>query len=298
MFSVCIPVFNEEENIQRIAENVMESDIWKSPEEKELIFCINGSNDKSAEIARRLAEHNPQVKVIELKPKGKNLAWEALVRQSNPHSEVLFFVDADVVLEPDTFSRLRSALHSERGLAIAGARMVPLQEKGILSIHRKTLQKMINRLKFEGREPALIGQCYAIKRKNAVRVEMPKDQRIAEDTFLDLFFDGKTRIIVSAKCFFRIPNYIDHIRQRARLKVSRELIIEQYPKLFEIFERKRRKAASIISRLRGELKWQELPGLGLNQLGELLAERKKSRFKRSKVDTWTKIRSTKRGLRK
>ncbi len=294
MFSVCIPAYNEEENIARIADNIRESNLWRQSGEKELVFCVNGSTDRSASIARGLAQSDSHIKVLELKEKGKNGAWHALVAASDPRSGILFFLDADVAIEPQTLSQLKQELEKKPPLAIAGARIVPVPEKWF-SIHRRAVAKIINQnMRFEGRQPFLSGQGYAIRRSEAIQVQLPADQRINDDTFLETLFDRRVKIVPSAKVWFRLASYQDYLRQRTRAKVSTELIRQKYPKLFRVLIERRRGFLPSRRKLIKGLSAGELVGFGLNQLGELIANERKRRALRKGTDTWTKVRSTKK----
>ena len=295
MFTVCIPAHNEEENIQRIANNVRQSKIWMESEEKELIFCINGSSDRSVARAQTVAQRDPHVRVIVSDKKGKNNAWEMLVKESNPRSEFLYFVDADVAVNPNTFSKLESELRKAPSLAVEGARLVPIPENGFFSIHRRMYEKRFNQSPFEGRIPVLSGACYAIRRSEAVKVQMPKDQRIAEDSFLEALFLGRVKIIAGAKVSFRIPNFIDNIRAEKRKKVSAYLLLKQYPQFREnykatleqsafrtprnltVMERYALEASSHADTIAGVLSWVDILG---------------------KRDLWKKLKSTKRKIRR
>lgn len=295
MFSVCIPVYNEEENIQRIANNVRKSKLWMESKEKELIFCINGSNDRSEVRARVVAARDPNVKVIVLQQKGKNHAWEALVEESSPKSEFLFFADADVAVNPDTFSKLESELKRDQKLAIAGARIVPIKERKWYSIHRRYYEKLLNHNHFEGRIPVLVGRCYAIRRSEAKTVKLPRDQRIYEDTFLEMTFHGRVKIVAGAKVYFRIPSYFDFIRQLRRDKISEHVFMEKYPELA-------RRHEEITGK--GPLKVPENLTVGERYGVEAHIYAKKAAkiaawiALRSKKDHWGKLKSARRGLKK
>ncbi len=231
MFSVCIPVWNEEESINRIADNVRESSLWQEPGgEKELIFCINGSTDKSESIARGIAEKDPRVKLIVLPKKGKNLAWNELVRRSRKSSDILFFVDADVLLERDTLSKLKSELEKAPAIAVAGAinRIINEETKPAELFRRRTI-RLDKKLR---QYPEYInGRCYAIRRVEAEKITMPSDQRIHEDALLTLFFRRRFRVVGDAEVYSHAPSLRDLQRQRMRAFASSILIRKHFPEL-------------------------------------------------------------------
>jgi hypothetical protein len=199
-----------------------------------------------------------------------------------------------VALEPRTLSRLEKELDSEPRTVIAGARIVPLPEKGPFSLHRRALAKILGNLTFDNRVPWLIGTCYAIRRQNAVGVKLPEDQRIHEDTYLELLFDRQVKIVPGAKVFFKLGNYADHLRQRARAMVSTQLLREQYPKLFQTLLRRRNLRNISKRRLLQGLSLGEKAGFGLNQIGEWIAAKRARSLLKSRKDTWPKTKSTKR----
>ncbi len=292
MFSVCVPVFNEEENIERITDNIRSSDLWKQSKKKELLFCINGSSDHSESIARRLAVMDPHIRVLVTKKKGKNNAWMKLVKNSASSSNTLFFVDADVAIEPSVFSKLQQELDKAPRLAIAGAFAEPFPEKGFFNFRRKVWRRDF-RDAGEAQATQLSGGCYAIRRNEAVKVRMPSDQRIAEDVFLGLWFTGRMKKLADAKMFFRLPKYWDTVSQRTRFFATVQLIQQQYPELAQKLEGylKEPLRRPILRRI---ARPSRFIALGLNRTATLLARRRARAAVKKGTDTWPKLKTTKR----
>lgn len=295
MLTVCVPIYNEEENVERIVRNVQETDFWKRNKRKEILLGINGSTDKSSAIAHRLARADPRIRVFIIPEKSKNKSWEKMVRESNPESERLFFVDADVILESSTFSRLNDAMEKSPKMAVIGARSVPLPERNWLSIHRKMLAKGLRNLDFSERKGSLWGQCYGIQRKDALSVQLPADSRIAEDIFLELLFNERSMVIPGARVHIRMPSFIDHIRQRTRGHVWIHLIREQYPELYERYleVRRTRKRYEFRKIMKGATPL-DLLAIGLNQGAEKYAQNRAKRLIKKRKETWPKMTSTKK----
>jgi glycosyltransferase involved in cell wall biosynthesis len=90
MVSVIVPAYNEEKYIERCLESVLAQD--QSPE-FEVIVVDNGSSDKTGLIVRM---RFPQVKLISEPKKGVVFARNRGAKEAQ--GEILFFVDADVVL--------------------------------------------------------------------------------------------------------------------------------------------------------------------------------------------------------
>lgn len=301
MITICVPIFNEEENVERIIENIKETDLWEEEKEKEIILCINGSTDRSWEIASRLAQKDIHLKLIRVNIKSKNYAWELLRDKSSPKSDVLFFVDADVLLEKKTFTRLRDELEKNPRAVVAGAQAIPLPEKGWFSFHRKFAQRAISD-EPERKEPFLAGACYAIRRKNASTVRMPRDTRISDDLYLEAVFHKRFSFVPSARFHYRIPSFFDYKRQRVRYWASIKLLREKYPKLAEIIYA--RNAPQRHSRNLDEMKRRgyvvSLVGYPLSRLNRWMAARALKKALEKGTDTWTPIASSKRvpGARK
>ena len=294
MLSVCVPIYNEEENVERIVKNIQETDLWKRSRQKEILLGINGSTDHSAAIARRMARADPRIRVFIIPEKSKNKAWEKMVQESNPISERLFFADADVILESSTFSRINEAMEKSPTMAVIGARSVPLPESNWLSIHRRMLVKGLQNLDFSERKGSLWGQCYGIQRKDALTVQLPTDSRIAEDIFLELFFYERSMVIPGARVHIRMPNFLDHVRQRTRGHIWVRLIKEQYPTLYERYLeiRRTRKRYEFRKIMKGATPF-DLLAVALNQGAEKYAGLRAGRLIKKGKGSWPKMTSTK-----
>lgn len=238
MFSICIPAFNEEESIQHIYEEVKGTSLWKSTQEKEIVFCINGSTDNSESIAKQIATRDPRVKIIVIKEKGKNTAWMELVRHSNPKSRELFFIDADITLKENALSILQEELKKGK-VKIAGAHVQPdITHIKSNDYHRRSIAETFSQNPLQ--ENGLAGACYAILKSDAKKVSMPRDERIVDDQFLIGLFNEKIKIIVEAVVYTRLPNFKDWISQQVRRKISRKLFKERYPALYRKYKATRR----------------------------------------------------------
>ncbi len=237
MFSICIPAYNEEESIRNIYENITRLGLWKTSAEKELVFCINGSTDNSERIALEIAKRDPHVRVLVLQEKGKNNAWMELVRRSNPKSKVLLFADADVVLKEDSFGKLLKTLHKEPNLAAASAKAIYVNEKltKFQPAKKMVMKTKINPDSFT--QGIIHGRCYAIRREEARKIIMPKDQRIHEDTFLTLKLWGRFRVVNEAHVYSYAPTLLDTLRLHKRNEVSRTLIKKYYPSLTPLLDK-------------------------------------------------------------
>ena len=98
MPSVIIPAHDEEAGIERTLRSVLADGI----PELEIVVVVNGSSDRTAEIARRV---DPAIEVIETATPGKTNALN--LGEARLRSFPRVFLDADIVLHPGT---LRSIL--------------------------------------------------------------------------------------------------------------------------------------------------------------------------------------------
>ncbi len=102
--SVVIPVFNEEESLPHLYTRLsQELDAIGSP--WEVIFCDDGSEDRSFEVLRELAGMDPRVKVIRFR---RNFGQTAAMAAGFEHArgEVVIPMDADLQNDPADIPRL------------------------------------------------------------------------------------------------------------------------------------------------------------------------------------------------
>ena len=284
MFSVCIPVFNEEESLSRIYENVKNSTLWRKSARKEMIFCVNGSTDSSERVAREIAGADGSVKLIVLKEKGKNRAWNEMRRRSDKNSDTLFFLDTDVVLPENTLERLSKELERNPGIAAAGAKAAFLREP---TKRKEFVRRMIMEAKANPErltQNFLHGRCYAIRRDEAEKIDMPKDQRIHEDAFLSLKLWGRFAVANDALVYSHAPNMVDALRTHRRTEVSNILIRKHYPKLAPLLAQLTWSDAQARKRMKGKAL----------RMGAKIYRKATARWAVALgTETWTKSKSTK-----
>jgi glycosyltransferase involved in cell wall biosynthesis len=96
--SIFLPVFNEEENLPRLYQALIES-LEALGESFELIFVDDGSTDRSLELLSAMAENDQRVRVIAFRRNyGQTAAMAAGIDASR--GEVLIPMDADLQNDP------------------------------------------------------------------------------------------------------------------------------------------------------------------------------------------------------
>lgn len=134
-FSLVIPAHNEAQRIEPTL-----GAFWAAfGRDAELVVVVNGSTDRTAEIARDFARAHRGVRVIEItKAVGKGGAVKAGFAAA--HGEYVGFVDADLATTPEEFRKLIAAAEAADG-ALA-SRWAP----GARVIGRTVIRSAVSRL--------------------------------------------------------------------------------------------------------------------------------------------------------
>ena len=106
-FAVVVPAYNEATDIGATCKALLDL----SPAPDEIVFVDDASTDNTADIIRRYLVRPSMHLVVQPANRGPAAARNAAVAATT--SEVIVFVDADVLLPPDFLARL--ALHYEHG---------------------------------------------------------------------------------------------------------------------------------------------------------------------------------------
>lgn len=96
--SAVIPIYNEEENIPILHEELTQV-FSEMDVEYELLFIDDGSSDTSVAVLERLAEHDRHVKIVQLRRNyGQTAAMQAGLDEAN--GDVLITLDGDLQNDP------------------------------------------------------------------------------------------------------------------------------------------------------------------------------------------------------
>jgi len=108
--SVVIPVFNEEENIERLHGELVQSLSGLQQTEYEMLFVDDGSTDRSLERLKKIREADPAVKVISFR---KNFGQTAALSAGFDHAEggIVITMDADLQNDPADIPLLLDKIH-------------------------------------------------------------------------------------------------------------------------------------------------------------------------------------------
>ena len=106
--SIFLPVFNEQENLRPIHAKISTA-LEKLQKSAEIIFIDDGSTDESLQIARKISEEDPRVRIISFRRNyGQTAAMSAGIDAAR--GEVLIPMDADLQNDPDDIGRLLNKL--------------------------------------------------------------------------------------------------------------------------------------------------------------------------------------------
>lgn len=107
-YSIVIPVFNEEENLQILNTEIV-SVMDKLDKHYEIIYIDDGSKDNSLEVLKNLKKDFPQIRIIIFeKNSGQSAALDAGFRKAK--GEVIITMDADLQNDPNDIPLLLEAL--------------------------------------------------------------------------------------------------------------------------------------------------------------------------------------------
>lgn len=109
--SVVIPLFNEEESLDELAERLVGPLTNISGGAFEVLFIDDGSTDNSFDVIRRIHERDNRFRAIRFRTnQGKSAALDIGFRES--HGEIVFTMDADLQDDPAELPEMLAILNS------------------------------------------------------------------------------------------------------------------------------------------------------------------------------------------
>lgn len=107
-YSIIVPVYNEEENIQILNEEIVQV-IKSMGKPFEIIYIDDGSQDRSLEVLKELKSKTPEIKIIVFEKNcGQSAAIDAGFRKSQ--GDIVITIDADLQNDPNDIPLLIDAL--------------------------------------------------------------------------------------------------------------------------------------------------------------------------------------------
>lgn len=193
MYSVWIPVRNEENNIEDVVNWVLGQTIL--PEE--ILVCVNDSKDKTKEIVCKLCEQSNLVKLLESNPWKAN-AWNKIVQNSKNWKMV--FCDWDISLWTKNSLEILLNELDNQDMTMTWASIIQLPSK--------------KSIPYKLRVPS--GQLYAIN-LDKLDINSIPNNLINEDLFLAL--KSMPSVWVTDKTFFYCnkPSLIDIFHTQIRI---------------------------------------------------------------------------------
>jgi hypothetical protein len=229
--SVCLPAYNE---ASTIAATLAELSRIPSSDVDQIVVCLNGCTDGTADVVADVARREPRIAVIE-SALGKNRAWNALVAATRNHR--LVFTDADVRPSPQAIAALLAALERSP-VAIAAAFEQPhgtaTRWAGLVELMSTTLG-----------QDYISGRLYAVDRDRLAAVmasrglivdgalpRLPTDL-VTEDSWLTaVVAEGALAVVPEAPIHYGVEGFADVIRVLARNGAAREQLRSEYPALY------------------------------------------------------------------
>jgi glycosyltransferase involved in cell wall biosynthesis len=102
--SIVIPLYNEEESIKPLVSELREA-LRGVKKSSEIIFVDDGSRDRSFQILKEAAAHDPQIRVIRFRRNaGQTAAFDAGFRAAR--GDIVVTMDADLQNDPHDIPRL------------------------------------------------------------------------------------------------------------------------------------------------------------------------------------------------
>lgn len=159
--SVCIAAHNEETSISKTIESILSQE-WRDEVAVEVIVCANACTDKTAERVRQISSPRIPIVCLETSTKGKPNAWNELVSAAS--SNVLYFVDADVVVDRQGFQRIYDVLRSRSDLvAVAGTNAAIMRQQSLLT--RLSVPPARNGILKRESQAFICGRLYAFRKR-------------------------------------------------------------------------------------------------------------------------------------
>lgn len=238
--TICIPAHNEEQHIAFTLNSVWDAIKQVPNHQIDILVCANACTDTTVDKVKEWARLNDfvlkihnldnsliieeqsdkdrgklHITVLSTKVPGKPNAWNNLHRYVK--SNILIFIDADVVIHPMAFVFLIQTLINHSEIKAAGGIVLAPQVKGLRPLYRKMAIKM---KEFATKDtPYINGPLYAI-RKGAIK-NIP-EEIIHEDAYIGMRLGVNQIVKVVDAIAFQVPpnTYRDYYKRQMRNKIA------------------------------------------------------------------------------
>lgn len=144
MFSIILPVYNEEEKLPECLSSILEQDF---SEEFEVLAINDGSTDRSGELLNDFGEKHENLRIIKFK-ENRGYAFALNEGLENANGNVIVSIDADCVLKEGSLKRIHEAFSNEEVGAFFGR--VEVGNEGIHPTYAKVAKLEDENYKYGG----------------------------------------------------------------------------------------------------------------------------------------------------
>jgi GT2 family glycosyltransferase len=177
MISVIIPVYNSKYTISRCIDAVLSSDY----PDYECIILDDSSSDGSIDIIKEKA-----VRVVELKDGPHGPAYARNHGAEVASGDILLFIDADVIIQPDTLTKVVSLLSSNpSAVAVFGSYDNNPGDSGFLSQYKNLIHHFVHQTAREDASTFWSG-CGAIHKETFQKMGGFDDKRFTRPSIEDI----------------------------------------------------------------------------------------------------------------
>jgi len=182
--SIIIAAYNEEKVIEEKLKSILDSSY--DPQKLEILVGSDGSNDRTDEIVKAVADKHPQVHLYRFERSGKS----GILNQLTPKAkaELIVYTDANVIFSENTLEKLMGRFASEE-IGLVGSNITSKEHlnKGISFQEEKYIERE-NMIKYRegllwGCMMGAFGGCYAMRKSLFTKIP---GHFIVDDFYLTL----------------------------------------------------------------------------------------------------------------